>query len=262
MPELRTDNVRLEVDEHIATITLDRPEKHNALTVSMRADIVDAIREYDDDQTVNAIVVTGAGEEAFCAGADLDAMIGDATGETPKVNPGSHDLAFRHEIVETPLLAAINGICVGGGLEFVQATDIRVATESASFGLPEPRQGLAPIGGSTVRLPRQIPYCEAMRFLLTGETFSASHADEVGLINEVVSDGEVLARTYEIAEAFAETSPHAVARIKESVARTAGRPLEDAFRLESEIGRDVFAHPDATEGPAAFLEKREPDYRY
>jgi enoyl-CoA hydratase len=262
MPDLRTDHVRLDTDEHVATITLDRPEKHNALTVPMRADVVDTIREYDDDPDVRAIVVTGAGDEAFCAGADLDSMIGEATGESPKVEPGPHDLAFRHEHVGTPLLAAVNGACVGGGMEFVEATDIRVAAESASFGLPEPRQGLAPIGGSTVRLPRQIPHCEAMRFLLTGERFPAEHADEVGLINEVVPDGESLARATEIAGAFAETSPHSVAKIKESVARTAGRPLGDAFRLESAIGREVFAHPDAEEGPAAFLEKRRPDYRY
>jgi enoyl-CoA hydratase len=261
MPEFRTDLVQYDVEDTTAVVTLDRPAKHNALTPDMQADVVDAIRAADDDPAIRAIVLTGAGERAFCAGADLDAMIGEATGEVPTVEPGTHDLAFRQELVETPLLAAVNGYCVGGGMELLQATDIRIAAESAEFGLPEPKQGLAPIGGSTVRLPRQLPYCEAMRFLLTGDRFPASHADEVGLVNEVVPDGETVERALEIAESFAETSPHSVARIKESVARTSGRPLEDAFRLETEIGREVFRHPDAEEGPAAFLEKREPDYR-
>lgn len=262
MPDFKSAYVDYEIVDAAAVVTFDRQSKRNALTPDMQSDVAAAIREADGNEAVRSIVLTGAGNDAFCAGADLDEMIGEATGDDPNVEPGQNDLAFRHEFVGTPVIAAVNGDCVGGGMEILQATDIRVATESAQFGLPEPKQGLGPIGGSTVRLPRQIPYCEAMLFLLTGELFPASHAKEVGLVNEVVSETPALERALEYAELFHETSPHSVRRIKEAVHRTQGRPLEDAFRLETQIGRKIFSHPDSREGPEAFLEDRKPNYRH
>lgn len=261
MPEFTSECVDYEVIDAAAVVTLDRQSKRNALTPDMQADVADAFRTADDDEEIRSIILTGAGEDSFCAGADLDQMIGEATGDNPDVEPGPNDLAFRHELIGTPIIAAVNGDCVGGGMEVLQATDIRIATESAQFGLPEAKQGLAPVGGSMVRLPRQIPHCEAMLFLLTGKLFPASHAKEAGLLNEVVSETPVLERALEYAELFHDTSPHSVRRIKETVSRTQGRPLEDAFRLETQIANEIFSHPDSREGPEAFLESRSPDYR-
>ncbi len=249
------------VDGHTATLTFDRPDSHNALTPEMMAAGARALRQADDDESVRAVVVTGAGEEAFCSGADLGETIPEATGESPDVHPSEDDLYFRHERLDVPVIAAVNGVCVAGGMEFLQATDIRIAEESARFGLQEPRWGLAPIAGSHARLPSQIPYCEAMEFLLTGDLFPAAHAREAGLVNEVVPDGESLARAHEVADSIAQNSPHAVARIKEAVQRCYNRRPGEAFRIESDVAMDVFGHADAVEGPEAFMEKREPDFR-
>lgn len=249
------------VKGHTATLTFDRPERHNALTTEMIATGARALRTAAADPDVRAVIVTGAGDEAFCSGADLEETIPDATGDVPAVHPGEDDLYFRHERLDVPVIAAVNGYCVAGGMEFLQATDIRIAAESARFGLQEPRWGLAPIAGSHTRLPAQIPYCEAMEFLLTGDLFSAEHARRAGLINEVVPDGETVDRAAEIADRIALNSPHAVGKIKEAVQRCYNRRPSEAFRIESDVAMAVFSHEDAFEGPAAFGEDREPSFR-
>jgi enoyl-CoA hydratase len=168
---------------------------------------------------------------------------------------------LRDEQITTPIVAAVNGYCVAGGMEFLQATDIRIAAESATFGLQEPRWGICPMGGSHVRLPRQIPYCRAMEFLLTGDLFSARRAADAGLINEVVPDGEALSRAEEFAASIAENSPFAVQKIKETVLETRQMVEADAFRVETEHAREVFEHEDAREGLSAFAEDRDPSFR-
>jgi enoyl-CoA hydratase len=242
-------------------LTFDRPDRHNALTPAMMTAGAQALRAADRDDEVRAAIVTGAGEAAFCSGADLGETIPEATGDSPEVHPGEDDLFFRHERLDLPVIAAVNGLCVAGGMEFLQATDIRIAAERARFGLQEPRWGIAPVAGSHTRLPGQIPYCEAMRFLLTGDLFPASHAREAGLINEVVPDGETLARAHEVADSIAANSPHAVRKIKEAVQRCYGRRPGEAFRIEHDVAMEVFGHPDAEEGPRAFVEDREPAFR-
>ena len=220
-----TEGLRYETDDTIAYVTFDRPDKHNSLTPEMMQAGARAIHDADADDDVRAIVVTGAGDEAFCTGPD------------PDIEPDEDDLFLRHDLVRTPIIAAVNGLCVAGGMEFLEATDIRIAAESARFGLQEPRWGIAPIAGSHVRLPRQVPYCRAMEFLLTGDLFPASHALEAGLVNEVVPDGEALERAESVAASIAENSPEAVQRIKETVHRCAGRRPDDAFRLETQLGK-------------------------
>ncbi|WP_159904652.1 enoyl-CoA hydratase/isomerase family protein [Salinirussus salinus] len=257
----QTEGLRYETDGTTAYVTFDRPEKHNSLTPEMMQAGARAIHDADGDDEVRAIVVTGAGEEAFCTGADLEETIPEATGPDPDIEPDEDDLFLRHDLVRTPVIAAVNGLCVAGGMEFLQATDIRVAAESARFGLQEPRWGIAPIAGSHVRLPRQIPYCRAMEFLLTGDLFPAAHALDAGLVNEVVPDEEVLERAEAVAESIAENSPEAVQRIKETVHRCAGRRPDDAFRLETQLGKETFASAHADEGVQAFREGREPSFR-
>lgn len=254
--DLETDHVRCEIDGPVAYVTIDRPERHNALTAEMSAGLRTALTETDDDEDVRVVIVTGAGDEAFCAGGDLENHMPDV-----EVNGGEDgDLMFRHRDLTTPLVAAVNGVCVAAGMEFLQVTDIRIADRSARFGLQEPRWGLSPMGGSHVRLPRQIPYCRAMEFLLTGDLFPAEHALEAGLINEIVPDGEALDRAEEVAASIVENSPFAVRAIKETVQRTRSRPEAEAFRIETELAKPVYDHPDAAEGMDAFAEDRTPSY--
>lgn len=260
-PTADVPGIEYAVDGHTATLTFDRPERHNALTPEMVTAGARALRAADADDAVRAVVVTGAGEEAFCSGADLETTIPEATGDAPAVHPGEDDLYFRHERLDVPVVAAVNGLCVAGGMEFLQATDIRIAEESARFGLQEPRWGLAPIAGSHTRLPAQIPYCEAMQFLLTGDLFSAAHAEQAGLVNEVVPDGAAVDRAREIADSIAQNSPHAVAKIKETVQRCYNRRPGEAFRIESDVAMEVFGHEHAVEGPKSFVEDREPSFR-
>lgn len=255
-----TDSLRYEIDDGTAYLTFDRPEKHNSLTPEMMRDGARAIHDADADDDVRAIVVTGAGDEAFCTGADLEETIPDVVEGEADLGPDDDDLFLRHDSVRTPIIAAVNGLCVAGGMEFLQATDIRITAERSRFGLQEPRWGIAPAAGSHVRLPRQLPYCRAMEYLLTGDLFSASHALEAGLVNEVVPDGEAIARADEVADSIAENSPTAVRKIKETVHRCAGLRPDDAFRLETQLGEEVFATEDAKEGSRAFLEDRNPSF--
>jgi len=160
-----------------------------------------------------------------------------------------------------PLIAAVEGVAVAGGTEMLQATDIRVAGESARFGVSEARWGLFPLGGSAVRLPRQIPYTVAADLLLTGRHITAAQALQIGLIGHVVPDGQALATALEIAETIAANGPVAVRAILRTIRETEGLPEADAFKIEAQIGMDVFRSEDAKEGPRAFTEKRKPQFR-
>src|ERR1700689_227613 len=218
---------------------MNRPEARNALSPSMMALMRQAWDQVDADPRIRVCVLTGAGG-AFCAGADLKAMTSD--------HPGSP-------------LAAGEGPAIAGGTEILQACDIRVAGESARFGVSEARWGLFPLGGSAVRLPRQIPYTVAADLLLTGRHISAAEAREIGLIGHVVPDGQALARALEIAEAIAANGPVAVRAILRTIRETEGMAENDAFAVEARLGAAVFASDDAKEGPRAFAEKRRPEFR-
>lgn len=253
--------IQYEREGPIAYVTIDRPEKQNSYTPEMRRAFAETLNEADEDEDLRAIIVTGAGERAFCTGADLGEMIPEMTDGEMDPHPDEGDLMQRRRSLTTPLIAAVNGVCVGGGMEFLQTTDIRIAEEDARFGLQEPRWGLVPASGSHVRLPRQIPYCKAMEYILTGDLFPAEHAVDAGLVNEVVPEGQALSRAEEVAESIAENSSNAVQTSKAIVTRCLGRPLDEAFRLETDMALDVFDSEDAREGPRAFLEDREPSFR-
>jgi len=160
-----------------------------------------------------------------------------------------------------PLIAAVEGVAVAGGTEILQATDIRVAGESAGFGVSEARWGLFPLGGSAVRLPCQIPYTVAADLLLTGRHITAAEALAIGLIGHVVPDGQALSKAIEIAEMIAANGPVAVRAILRTIRETEGLPEADAFKIEAQIGMGVFRSQDAKEGPRAFTEKRKPQFR-
>jgi enoyl-CoA hydratase len=246
---------------HVLIVTMNRPEKRNALSGPMMALMRQAWDQTDSDPDIRVCVLTGAGG-AFCAGADLKAMTVAHPGEQFR----DRDMSVVEPLLKgrrltKPLIAAVEGPAIAGGTEILQATDIRVAGESARFGISEARWGLFPLGGSTVRLPRQIPYTVAADLLLTGRHISAAEAREIGLIGQVVPDGQALARALEIADLIAANGPVAVRAILRTIRETEGMAENDAFAVEARIGMAVFASEDAKEGPRAFAEKRRPEFR-
>jgi len=255
----------------IAILTLNRPERRNALSPESMCRLADAWRDFRDDDSLRVAILTASGDRAFCAGGDLERLMPLFTGaRAPEDEWDRRLMADAGDIMATallrpfelykPIVAAINGTAVAGGSEILQSTDIRIASRNARFGLSEARRGLVPGGGSMVRLPRQIPYCKAMEILLLGEPVPAAEAHRIGFVNEVVAPEELMARALEVAGKLARNGPLALRKIKETVLRTSGLPLEDAYRIEHECAATVMASRDAREGPRAFMEKREPHF--
>ncbi|MFI2211361.1 crotonase/enoyl-CoA hydratase family protein [Streptomyces sp. NPDC020141] len=247
-------------------LTLNRPEAKNALSPPMLVGLYDGWLEADADDAIRSVVLTGAGG-AFCAGMDLKALAGDGFAEHPHrdrltADPDLHWKAMlRHHRPRKPVVAAVEGPCVAGGAEILQGTDIRVAGESAVFGLFEVRRGLFPIGGSTVRLPRQIPRTHALEMLLTGRSYTAEEALRIGLIGHVVPDGTALDRALALAERINACGPLAVEAVKASVYESAELTESEGLAAELARGWPVLASEDAREGARAFAEKRDPVYR-
>ena len=248
---------------HVLVVTMNRPEARNALSGPMMEIMREAWDRVDADPDIRACVLTGAGG-AFCAGADLKAMTRSHPGDA--FAGGGWDLSVIEALLKgrrltKPLIAAVEGPAIAGGTEILQATDIRVAGQSARFGVSEARWGLFPLGGSAVRLPRQIPYTLAADILLTGRHLTAAEAKEVGLIGHVVPDGQALATALEIAEKVAANGPLAVQAILRTMRETEGMPENEAFAVDARLGMAVFGSEDAKEGPRAFAEKRRPEFR-
>ena len=248
---------------HTLILTLNRPEARNALSTEMLSIMVDAWNRVDDDPEIRTCILTGAGGY-FCAGMDLKAATKAPPGDSFKsgaFDPTKIEGLLKGRRLTKPLIAAVEGPAVAGGTEILQATDIRVAGESARFGVSEARWGLFPLGGSAVRLPRQIPYTVAADLLLTGRHVTAAEALEIGLIGHVVPDGRALGRALEMAEQIAANGPVAVRAILRAIRETEGMPENEAFAAEARIGMAVFGSEDAKEGPRAFAEKRQPRFR-
>src|SRR5262245_5442435 len=268
----------VERDGHVMVVTMNRPERRNALSPEMMAGMAAAWDEANADPDVRVVVLTGAGG-CFCAGADLAAMstqapgdafaAAEAGGSAPEDGSGTTvaDIAggvikplLKGFLLDKPLVAAVEGPAVAGGTEILQATDVRIAGESARFGVSEVRHGLYPLGGSVVRLRRQIPYTVAAELLLSGRLISAAEALRIGLIGEVVPDGTALDRAREMAAAIAANGPVAVQAVLRALRATEGLAEPEAMRVDSQIGMAVFASDDAREGPRAFVEKRAPQF--
>jgi enoyl-CoA hydratase len=221
-PVSKSPHLLVEREGHVVTVTMNRPEARNALGAELLVRLADAWDMIDGDDSVRVAILTGAGGH-FSSGADLKAL--------------------------------------AGGTEILQATDIRIAGESAKFGVSEETWGLFPLGGSTVRLRRQIPFTHAMELLLTGKRITAAEAARIGLIGRVVPDGEALGEARKVAEQIAQNGPLAVQAIKRSVMESEGLPEKEALARELEIGWPILSTEDAKEGPRAFAEKRKPDFK-
>lgn len=255
--------VLTERDGHVLVITLNRPEARNAINGEVTLALGTALEEAEQDREVRAVVLTGAGEQTFCAGADLKAI---SRGESLNP-PGTEAWGFAGMVqhpISVPVIAAVNGTALGGGTELVLASDLAVASSSATFGLPEVRRGLIAAAGGVLRLPEQLPRKVAMRMILTGEPVDAETALRWGLVNEVVPAEEVLAVATALAQQIAANAPLSV-RASKRVAlglRDGTIPAEaDAWAASDAAMMEVFSSADAMEGPIAFAEKREPRWQ-
>jgi enoyl-CoA hydratase len=248
--------LRFEKKERVAVVTINRPEAMNSLTGEMLSGLDEVFDEFNRDPDLWVAILTGAGERAFCAGMDMREAIplitsGDEMGYEDHTKRQFSDV-FK------PIICAVNGHCIAGGMEMLQGTDLRIAAEHATFGLGEVRWGIIPTGGTHIRLPRQIPWAVAMELLLTGQPIDARRAYEVGLVNRVVPGGELMDAALDLAERICKNGPLAVRTAKEIAVRALG--LEPGFVLEKSLGARVLASEDAKEGPRAFVEKRPPRF--
>lgn len=263
--------ILVEKREHVALVTLNRPEVRNAFDPEAACLLADGFAELRDDDAVRVVVVTGAGDQAFCAGADLGRLIPLMSGAREPQD--EYDRRFLEEPglmnrsilrgydVGKPVIAAINGAAIAGGMELVQGTDLRVAADTARFGVQEVKWAIFPAGGSTVRLPQQMTMPRAMELLLTGDLIDARTALEWGFLNRVVPAGQVLETAMELATRIARNGPLAVRAIRQSARACVGHPESDALAMELRFAAPVFASEDAREGPLSFMEKRPPVYK-
>jgi enoyl-CoA hydratase len=260
--------VLVDRDGPVMTVTMNRPQRKNAMTMTMFSLMADAWKEASDDPEIRVVILTGA-EGSFSSGMDLRAMSGDVdeegTIDTSERLRDDPDFIYRG-LLKTyrpskPVIAAVEGSAIAGGTEILQGTDIRVAGESARFGVSEARWSLYPMGGSAVRLRRQIPYTVAADLLLTGRHITAAEAHQLGLIGHVVPDGQALPRAREIADTIAANGPLAVEAILRTLRETETMSEAEAFAHEASYGLAVFGSEDAKEGPRAFAEGRTPVFR-
>ncbi|MEE2677030.1 MAG: enoyl-CoA hydratase-related protein [Myxococcota bacterium] len=248
--------IRFEKQDRVAIITIDRPDALNALTKDMLAGLDAAFEAFNADDDCWVAILTASGERAFCTGMDLKEAIplltaGDELGYEDSTKRQFSDV-FK------PIIAAVNGHCIAGGMEMLAGTDLRVAAEHATFGLGEVRWGLIPSGGSHIRFPRQIPWALVMELLLIGEPIDAQRAYEIGLVNRVVPKDELLPTALDLAARICKNGPLAVRTSKQIAVRSLG--LEPGFVLEKALAAKVMGSDDAKEGPRAFAEKRKPNF--
>jgi len=254
--------IEYQKEGHVATFTINRPEKMNALSPDALAEWTEALIDFRDDKSLWVGIVTGAGEKAFCTGLDLS---GSAPSSGGPPGGGGRPAMPTETLVRglkiwKPLIAAINGYALGGGLEIAMACDIRVAADTAKMGLPEVTLGLMPGWGGTQRLPRLVPLSIGMEMALTGRRIDAHEALKIGLVHEVVPQAELMAVAKARAEKMCESAPLAVWGVKEAILRGYDMPLEEGLKLEPELGRNVHSSKDFAEGRKAFQEKRKPNY--
>ncbi len=244
----------------IAIFTINRPEALNAINVSTNRELSEALVDFRNDPELWVGIITGAGERAFCAGADINDMLPflkehrDRPWDFPPT-------IMRGLELWKPLIAAINGVALGGGLEIALACDLRIAAETARLGLPEVTLGIMPGWGGTQRLPRLAPWCKAAEIILLGKPIDAQEAYRIGLVNKVVPLKEVMPVAREWAEAICRAGPLAVQAAKEAMIRGSGMSLEEGLRLENSLFAAIRGTEDSTEGTTAFVEKRKPVFK-
>lgn len=253
-----TEDIKFEVDGAIAVITLNRPQKLNAVTPEMADAIVAAVTECNDSNTIRCVILTGAGERAFCAGSDIGEL---DTYDTPWQFRNRPDYCDAFRALLKPTIAAVNGYAFGGGLETAMACDIRIASENAQFAAPEIKLGWIGGGGMAANLLHSIGASNAALMIMTGDPISAEKAQQWGLVSEVVSQSDLLNRACQIAETIASRAPIAAETAKLNLKAAVSMPLEKAIEYERDLQTICFATADALEGRAAFKEKRPPVFR-
>ena len=259
--------IRFECEGAVALLTIDRPKVHNALDFETSDALVDAWIRFRDDDALRVGILTGAGERAFCAGADLRG-VGDFYKKLTSAQrlrrsalvPGLGGIT-KNLTIDKPMIAAVNGHCLAGGLEIALACDLRIASENATFGLPEVTRGIIPGAGGTQRLPRLVGPERALDLILTGRRIDAREAERIGLVTRVAPLSELRTEALDVANAIAENGPLAVRAAKAAVWRGLDVPLEEGLRLEQLLAEPVRQSEDAQEGPRAFLEKRKPEFK-
>lgn len=257
---MATEEVVLKrIDGHVATLTINRPDKLNALNIETRSRMIQELDELAKNDDIRVVVITGAGDKAFIAGADISEFEGRSPVDQFRVMTDS-SVFLAVDRFPKPTIAAINGFCLGGGCELAMACDIRIASEKAKLGQPEINLGLLPGGGGTQRLPRLVGMGAALKLLYTGDFIRADEALRIGLVDEVVPAGDVATRAKELAEAIAAKSPVALRLIKQAVRTSMRTPLDEGLSQEVSLFALAFASEDMKEGVDAFLNKRKPNF--
>jgi enoyl-CoA hydratase/carnithine racemase len=262
---MESQTILYEVRDHIAFVTMNRPESMNAISRQMARDLVEACQRAEDDAAVRVAIFTGAGDRAFSAGMDLkeraETSFSPIDRRNQKLSATIHTQSRAIAAMSKPTIAAIRGYCVGGGLEMALACDLRVAAEDAKLGLAEVRRGLIPGAGGTQRLPRVVGVAKALEICLTGENVSGSEAARLGLVNLAVPAAEVVKAAEELAGKILKGAPMSLAFIKEAIGKGIELPLEEGLRLEADLSAMIATTEDSKEGPRAFAEKRAPVWK-
>ncbi len=254
-------SIDLDVTDGVAVVTINRPERLNAMDPEHYRGLSEAWTRIRDDEAINVAVVTGAGERSFTTGADLKSVIGKPPELAELWLTQKDALLNRGLEVWKPVIAAINGYCLGGGMTLMLATDIRIAAEHATFGLSEVKRGIIAANGGTQRILKQVPYAIAMEMLLVGETFDAAKAERWGLVNKVVPAADLMTTALDYAKKIAANGPLAIRAAKELAVRGQDMNLADGLRMEQMVARILNTSEDVAEGTAAFAEKRAPNFR-
>ncbi|WP_457814385.1 enoyl-CoA hydratase-related protein (plasmid) [Sinorhizobium meliloti] len=247
----------------IALVTINRPDAMNALDVKHDQALARVWREVEADPLIRVSILTGAGGRAFCSGGDLKTYMPwrrqlAQEGNESTISFGG--MTLPHEITK-PVIAAIQGYCIAGGLELAMACDIRLSTADSKFGLAEVRWGVLPGGGGTQRLPRLVPVGYALEMILTGESITAQRAEQIGLVNRIVEAGDLLDTAFKVAQRYAENGPLAVQAAKKAVQQGLSAALQDGLTLEAALQRQLLQSEDAQEGLKAFAERRSPVFK-
>ena len=257
---MKPTSILLEQDAGLATITINRPERRNALNAAVRAEVIQALDQLRDDDAVRVVMFTGAGEKAFVAGADITEFAERTPLEQRAAMTGRR-IFDEVAAFPKPTIAVINGFALGGGCELALACDIRIAADTAQLGQPEIHLGLIPGGGGTQRLPRLVGTGQAMRLILSGELIDAAEAQRIGLVDLVYPAGELQSRAAEFAQGVAAKSPVALRTAKSAIRAAAEMPLAAGLAYETELFVTCFASDDRREGVDSFLTKRSPEFR-
>ncbi|MGH9972157.1 MAG: enoyl-CoA hydratase/isomerase family protein [Pyrinomonadaceae bacterium] len=258
---MTTSQIIYEQSDSLAIVRLNRPEKLNALSREMITALSDAFRDLENQPALRAVILTGTGDRAFSVGTDINELAGLNQEEAAETSKRGQDLCQQIESYPVPVIAAINGLAVGGGCELALACHLRVASTNARFSLPEARLGVIPGCGGTQRLVRQISYGRALEVMLTGGSLSAAEALAVGLVNRVTDPAQVFSHAQSLADEIARLAPLAIRACLEAVTRGFDLPLKDGLALETRLFASLFGTDDMREGTRAFLEKRAPVFK-